>query len=165
VSDLDELRIRIGRLEDESEITRLILTYGPAADAGLASFAGALWTEAGIYDWDVSGDPHQGCGGVEAMLRSQGHQELIASGVAHFSGPPLIQVDGDHGKALNYSMVMRRDGDRFYLWRVSAVRWDLERVGSQWRVAKRTNRLLKKAGGGRELFEGTLDELFQMDEQ
>jgi SnoaL-like domain len=163
--EIEELYARIRYLEDESAITKLILTYGPAADAGLASFAGGLWTEQGAYDWDADGDPHLGSGGVEAMLRSDGHQGLIARGVAHFSGSPLIEIDGDHGTALNYSMVMRLEGDRFFLWRVSAVRWDLERVGPRWRVGKRTNRLLTESGGGRQLFEGALKELFEVAEQ
>ena len=124
-----------------------------------------LWTEDGAYDWDADGDPHLGSGGVEAMLRSDVHQRLIATGVAHFSGPPLIEIDGDYGTALNYSMVMRRDGDRFFLWRVSAVRWDLERAGTRWRVGRRTNRILKEFGGGRQLFEGALKELFEVREQ
>ena len=45
-----------------------------------------------------------------------------------------------------------RDGGRFYLWRVDAVRWDLERVGSSWQVRCRTNRLLDDSGHGAALF-------------
>ncbi|CAN5705447.1 hypothetical protein BH11ACT6_BH11ACT6_17430 [soil metagenome] len=45
IADLQE---RVNRLEDESAITRLIMSYGPAADAGLTSFAGQLWLEDGL---------------------------------------------------------------------------------------------------------------------
>ena len=62
------------------------------------------------------------------------HQNLIGAGVAHFAGPLLIDLDGDQATALNYSLVMRREGERFYLWRVSAVRWDLARTDEGWRV-------------------------------
>ena len=55
---------------------------------------------------------------------------------------------------------MRREEDRFFLWRVSAVRWDVERVDSRWRVRRRTNRLLDESGAGRRLFGETLQELF-----
>ena len=58
---------------------------------------------------------------------------------------------------------MRREQDRHYLWRVSAVRWDVERVDSQWRVRRRTNRLLDASGAGRQLFGDTLQELFEED--
>lgn len=157
---LAELTARVRRLEDESAIARLIMTYGPAADAGLTSLAGQLWLEDGTYDWDANGTPHHGSAGVDAMLQSDGHQNLIAAGIGHFAGPLLIDVDGDSATAVNYSLVMRRDGGRFYLWRVSAVRWDLSRVDSGWRVRRRTNRLLDETGVGRELFGDTLGELF-----
>ena len=61
------------------------MSYGPAADAGLTSFAGQLWLEDGVYDWDADGEPHQGSAGVDAMLQGDGHQGLIARGVAHFA--------------------------------------------------------------------------------
>jgi hypothetical protein len=94
------------------------------------------------------------------MLRGDSHQGLIARGVAHFAGPLLVDVDGDRGTALNYSLIMRREEDRHYLWRVSAVRWELERVEARWRVRRRTNRLLDASGGGRRLFGDGLRELF-----
>jgi SnoaL-like domain len=157
---LDELEARVRRLEDESAIQRLIMSYGPAADAGLASFAGNLWLEDGEYDWDANGTPHRGTAAVEAMLQSDGHRRLMSEGVAHFGGPLLVEVNGDRATAVNYSLIMRREERRFYLWRVSAVRWDLERAGSRWRVRRRTNRLLDETGAGRELFGSTLQELF-----
>jgi len=162
VSDtsLDDLAARLQRLEDESAIQRLIMSYGPAADAGLAHFAGQLWQDDGLYDWDADGEPHVGGEGVEAMLRTDVHQHLMGAGVAHFAGPLLVEVAGDRATALNYSLIMRRDGRRFYLWRVSAVRWDLERSGTRWRVRRRANRLLDESGAGRQLFGESLQELF-----
>jgi hypothetical protein len=158
---LAALQERVRRLEDESAITKLVMSYGPAADAGLTSFAGQLWLEDGVYDWDADGEPHQGSAGVDAMLQSDGHQGLIGRGVAHFGGPLLLELDGDRATALNYSLIMRREQDRFFLWRVSAVRWDVERVDSQWRVRRRANRLLDETGAGRQLFGDTLQELFE----
>jgi SnoaL-like domain len=158
--ELTDLRRRLRRLEDESAITRLIMSYGPAADAGLTSFASEVWASDGEYDWDAGGTPHQGSAGVDAMLQSDGHQGLIAAGIGHFAGPLLIELGEDAATALNYSLIMRREGDRFYLWRVSAVRWDLARLDSGWRVRRRTNRLLDETGAGRQLFGTTLGELF-----
>jgi hypothetical protein len=156
----DGLEARLRRLEDESAIQRLIMSYGPAADAGLTSFAGQVWLEDGVYDWDADGEPHEGSAAVDEMLQGAGHQGLISRGVAHFAGPLLVDVDGDRATALNYSLIMRRDEDRFFLWRVSAVRWDVERNGSSWRVRRRTNRLLDETGVGRALFGDSLPELF-----
>ena len=65
-NEIEELQAVVRRLEDESAITRLILSYGPAADGRLASFAGSLWLEDGVYDWDADGSPHEGSAGVEA---------------------------------------------------------------------------------------------------
>ena len=113
-----------------------------------------------MYDWDADGEPHEGSAAVDEMLQGAGHQGLISHGVAHFAGPLLVDVDGDRATALNYSLIMRRDEDRFFLWRVSAVRWDVERNGSSWRVRRRTNRLLDETGVGRALFGDSLQELF-----
>ena len=111
---LEALQARVRYLEDESAITRLIMSYGPAADAGLTSFAGHLWLEDGVYDWDAEGDAHLGSAAVDAMLQGDNHQGLIARGVAHFAGPLLIDLDGDRATALNYSLIMRREQDRHY---------------------------------------------------
>ena len=159
-SGVDELRARLTRLEDVAAITSVILTYGLAADAGMASFAGELWVDDGEYDWDAEGEPHVGSAGVEMMLSGGHHRSLMAEGVAHFAGPPLIEVDGDRAMALYYSLIMRRELDRSYLWRVSAVRWEFERVGSHWQVRRRTNRLLDPSLAGSELFGSTLREHF-----
>jgi hypothetical protein len=153
MSMTEELLARLGRVEDELAIGRLILTYGPAADAGLAARAASVWSEDGEYDWDADGSPYMGRAAVEAMLRADRHLGIIGGGAAHFAGPPLIHLDGDRAMALTYSLIMRRDADhgRFYLWRVSAARWDLERDGGSWRVRRRTNRLLDETGVGRTL--------------
>ena len=157
---LEELQLRVRRLEDESAIRTLVMSYGPAADAGMTSFAGKLWLE---DDWDAAGEPFQGTAGVDAMLQGERHQGLIERGVAHFAGPPLIDVDGDRATALAYTIVMRRKEGRYFLWRVSAARWDLERAAAVWRIRRRTNRLLDETGAGRVLFGDTLRELFEDD--
>jgi hypothetical protein len=162
MTSIDELAHRLQRLEDESAIRRVVLAYGPGADAGLAAFAASAWLEDGEYDWDAAGTPHQGRAGVDAMLRTDGHREIIDAGSAHFAGPPLIRIDGDRATALTYSLILRRDPEqqRFSLWRLSAARWDLERADDSWRVRRRTNRLLDEHEAGQRLLRTSLPEMF-----
>ena len=51
-TEMEALTARMQRVEDELAIRRVILSYGPAADAGETARAGALWADDGEYDWD-----------------------------------------------------------------------------------------------------------------
>jgi hypothetical protein len=165
VAELDvlaELDARLRQIEDELAIRRVILSYGPAADSGMAERAASIWCEDGTYDWDVNRAAHEGRDAVEAMLRGDAHRNIIGGGAAHFSGPPLIEVDGDRATALSYSMVLRREAEtgRFFLWRLSAAHWELQRVDDVWQVERRTHRLLDDTGAGRDLFGEVMREHF-----
>ncbi len=149
---MDELLARVQRLEDELAVQRLVLSYGPTADAGLSGQTAARWTEDGVYDWDADGEPHEGRTAVAAMLAGDAHQGFVARGAAHVMSPPVVALDGDSAVAVNYSLVVARREEGFELWRTSAVRWDLLRTREGWRVARRTNRLLDGSGRGRDLF-------------
>src|SRR5215204_2774949 len=127
--DPNDFEARLERVEDELAIRRVILSYGPAADAGETTRAGVLWADDGEYDWDAELPALRGPDAVAAMLAGKGHQSLIAHGVAHFAGPPLVEVDGDRATALSYSFVLRRDDDqRVYVWRLGAARWEFSRA-------------------------------------
>jgi len=156
--DPNDFEARLQRVEDELAIRRVILSYGPAADAGETARAGALWADDGEYDWDAAQPALQGPDAVDAMLQGRGHQSLIGAGVAHFAGPPVIEVDGDHATALSYSFVLRRDAEqqRAYVWRLGAARWEFTRADGRWRIHRRTHRRLDETGAGRELFGDTL---------
>jgi hypothetical protein len=159
--DVEELAARLRRVEDELAIRAVVLSYGPAADAGLAARAASLWCDDGEYDWDGERPALSGPAAIATMLEGRQHQSLIADGVAHFAGPPLIEIDGDHATALSYSFVLRRDDDqRVYVWRLGAARWEFVRVDDRWRIHRRTHRQLDQSGAGRELFGDTLREGF-----
>ncbi|HEV3069167.1 MAG TPA: hypothetical protein VGY50_15035 [Streptosporangiaceae bacterium] len=55
---------------------------------------------------------------------------------------PRVSVEGDVAVAVNHSRVYLKDGLYWRLERVSANRWELERIEGTWRVIRRTNRLL-----------------------
>ena len=158
-AEFEELQIRLCRLEDTAEITRLIMSTG-RRPSRTDLVRGAAMVRKWAYDWDAEGMAHQGSAGVEAMLKSDGHLSLMARGIAHFGGPPLIDLDGDEATAVNYSLIMRSEGDRFYLWRVSAVRWDLERVDSRMASAEAQQSATRRDRRRSRIFGDTLTELF-----
>jgi 2-keto-4-pentenoate hydratase len=135
------LEQRLARLEEEAEITRLIATYGPLADAGDAEAVAALWVEDGVYDVDEI--KMTGRAQILAMIRSRNHREWIAGGCAHFVGPVRVSLDVDAGlaEAVGHSlMVVNQDG--FVVRRATANHWQLRRTDEGWRVVVRTSRVL-----------------------
>ena len=93
--DLEHLAARVQRIEDELAIRRVILSYGPAADAGETERAGALWADDGLYDFDTTTRSLEGPAEVAAMLQGRGHQALIGEGVAHFAGKEQERTQSD----------------------------------------------------------------------
>lgn len=139
-SRLAALEDRLRALEDERDITRLILSYGPLVDSGCPAGVAALWEPDGVYDVDellMTGQAE-----IEAMVRSAGHQRWIAGGCAHVAGPPHITLDGDEATAVGYTLMIVKRPDGFVLRRATANRWRLRRTPAGWRAVTRTNRVL-----------------------
>ncbi|MEV0660958.1 nuclear transport factor 2 family protein [Actinomadura luteofluorescens] len=137
---LAALEGRLRALEDEREITRLILSYGPLVDSGCASEVAGLWEPDGVYDVDelmMTGHPE-----IEAMVRSANHQRWISGGCAHVVGPPHVTVTGDEATAVGYTLMIVKRPDGFVLRRATANHWRLRRTPSGWRAVTRTNRVL-----------------------
>ena len=85
---LARLEERVGRLEDELAITRLVASYGPLVDAGESEAVAGLWSEDGTYD--VEGWSMTSQADIRAMVESDGHQGLIRGGCSHFLGPAHV---------------------------------------------------------------------------
>ena len=139
-----EAEARLQRLEDLEAIRKLIARYGPLADAGRSAEVAALWTVGGKYEISGFGHAH-GRDRIAAMIDSPVHRGLMAEGCAHVLSPPAITLVGDRAEAVNHSFVLRRDGENWRAWRVSANRWELTRTAEGWRVARRVNRPLDGA--------------------
>ncbi|GGU99586.1 hypothetical protein GCM10010182_15730 [Actinomadura cremea] len=137
---LAALETRLRALEDEREITRLILSYGPLVDSGRAPEVAALWDDDGVYDVDelLMTGPAE----IDAMVRSANHRRWISGGCAHFVGPPHVTVTGDEATAVGYTLMIVNGPDGFVLRRATANRWTLRRTPSGWRAVTRTNRVL-----------------------
>jgi ketosteroid isomerase-like protein len=134
------LEERVKRLEDEQAVYRLVSSYGPAMDTGSGAECGALWADDGVYEFD--GKRAHGPAGVAAMTEADYQQQLIREGCAHVMAMPLVEVDGDTAVATCYSRVYRHGDDGYWIWRVSANRWELVRTADGWRIKRRTNRTL-----------------------
>ncbi len=131
---------RIGLLEDQLAIHRLINSWGPAVDTGNADVAASLFAEDGLLESDLS--YLIGPAAVGAMVLAEGHQSLIADGSAHIPAFPILHVDGDRASATGYTRVYRHTEGGYEVWRVSANRWEFRRTADGWRVTKRTNHVI-----------------------
>jgi ketosteroid isomerase-like protein len=147
VSEIDELRqavaalqARVQSLEDHLEITQLVAQYGPAVDSGSAEATAALWTDDGTFD-AVNAMEMRGREQIAGMVRSDGHQGLIANGCGHVLTVPHVVVDGDEAEGRSYALNIRWDAeaDRFWVARVSANTWRWVRTDDGWRIAERVN--------------------------
>jgi hypothetical protein len=143
---LAAVEARLRAAEDTLEIMRLVNSYGPLADSGSSHQAASLWVEEGVYD--VGGSDitpsHRTVGykDLKAIYDAPAHQELIHIGSAHFIGPLSVTVEGDIAQAVGYSQVVKKDGERWILWRAAINHFELVRTPAGWRITTRTNRVL-----------------------
>ena len=140
---------RVALLEDKLAITELMTAYGPAIDSGSAEAVARLWTEDGVYDVDTG--VMRGHAEITAMVRSQAHQSWIEGGCGHVLEPGHTRVDGTTAVSTCKSQLIIRDGDSFKVHRVTATRWNLEKIDGQWKVTLRTSRVLDGRAEARDL--------------
>ena len=139
------LEKRLQTAEDHLEILNLISAYGPLADSCSVEEAIAQWVPGGGYNY---GKPGGGTQRLEApeplgnVWRQEGHVELTRTGSAHMAATPKIVVKGDKADAVGYSLVIKREGDRWFVWRAAINHWTLVRTPQGWRVDEKFNRTL-----------------------
>ena len=150
------LEERIGALEDQLALYRLVSTYGPAVDTGSGAEAAALWAEDGAYEFDTS--RLDGPEGIAAMVAGETHQGLIQQGCAHILALPVLRVDGDEASATGYSRVYRHVDDGYEVWRVSANHWRFRRTPEGWKVTHRMNRTLDGSPAARRILRQAFDD-------
>lgn len=146
---LAALETRLQHLEDEVEIQRLVASYGPAVDAGIAEEVAGLWTEEGGYD--VDGMRMDNRAEIDAMVRSVAHQGLIGRGATHFLGPARVTITGDDAVAVCHSILVVFHKERYVVARSGANRWQLRRTPTGWRTVHRTTRTLDGSDEARAL--------------
>jgi hypothetical protein len=152
VSDdrLAALEHRLNLLEDERAIERLIASYGPLVDAGEAEAVASLWAIDGSYDvgdWTMSNRDE-----VNAMVKSDAHQGLMARGCCHFFGPPVVTVDGDRAHAVCQSTILvRREAGGYHVMRAGVHLIRLRRAEHRWEIVSRVARQLDGSGAAFDL--------------
>ncbi len=137
---LAELERRLGRIEDERAIERMIASYGPLVDAGEADATAGLWAVDGGYD--VEDWPMRSRDDVAAMVRSDAHQGMIARGCSHFLGPAVVTVDGDDAVAVCESALFVKMAKGFGVFRAGVNHFRLQRRDGRWQIVHRTTRAL-----------------------
>lgn len=146
---LARLEERVGRLEDELAITRLVASYGPLVDAGEAEAVAGLWAADGTYD--VEGWQMRSREDIRAMVESDGHQGLIDGGCSHFLGPVHVHVRGDEAIAVCESILVRHREGTYSVRRAGANHFHLRREPDGWRIKQRTTRALDGSAQARDL--------------
>jgi hypothetical protein len=142
---LSALEARLRAAEDQLEILQLLNTYGPLVDSGSSEPAADLWIKGGGYNFSggISGGTRLSAPDeLVAMYETEGHKNLVKTGVSHFTGTPRIAVNGDTAQAVGYSFVVLKEGDRWFLWRAAINEWTLVRTPEGWRIKERFNRTL-----------------------
>ncbi|MBM9458338.1 nuclear transport factor 2 family protein [Nocardioides sp. zg-536] len=150
-AQLAALTQRVRALEDVEAVREVVTAYGPAVDAGDAEAVGRLWTDDAVYDLDLK--VFTGREEIVEMVRTAPHQDYLAEGCGHLLDPVHVRVDGDEAVATCHSMLLRRssDEDSFWVWRVSANRFELVRSEGGWLIRRRTARVLDGRASAREL--------------
>lgn len=142
---LAALEDRLNLLEDERAIAQLIASYGPLVDAGDAEAVASLWAPDGSYDvgdWQMSSRDE-----VNAMVKSDAHQGLMARGCCHFFGPPVVTVDGDTARAVCQSTILvRREAGGYRVMRAGVHLIRLRRTEHGWQIVSRVARQLDGSG-------------------
>jgi hypothetical protein len=157
---LDALEARCRKAEDHLEILNLLNTYGPLVDSCTAKEAAELWIEGGKYSFTKpDGEPASMSAPDEiaSVYAWPGHVELTETGCAHMTATPRIKVDGDAARALAYSFVVLREGERWFVWRAAVNHWTLTRTGDGWRIVERFNRPLDGSKESHETMQKVLE--------
>jgi len=163
------LESRLRDVEDRLEIYNLIASHPPGADTGGSEHVAACWVEDGVFDRGAGLSSPQGRDALAAQVRSPGHQAAITGGLAHFTGLPYVEIDGDRATVISYLQILvpQRQGDPvevpnhgtskgFRVHRMGANKWELVRTPDGWKFKSRTLRMLDGSQEARDILRHAL---------
>ena len=137
---------RLEKIEAELAIRNVIACYGMAADCGDIETALDCHSKDAVY---VVSNPNSGRGdetddlklhghqAIADMLSSEMHQSLLPD-CAHTVGPLLVEVNKDTAKVLGYSRVYHKQS----LMRLAINQWEMQKVETAWKIARRESRVM-----------------------
>jgi hypothetical protein len=164
---LATLAERLGRLEDQLAIHRLVMSHPFGADTNSVGFLQSLYAADGELDLGER-DPERHAGDAEGVIKraqmieaanSPEFNALIASGAAHVSSAPVVELNGDQATAWNYTQLLGFEQGSFRVRRVVANRWEMRREQGGWRVVRRTLRLINGSTRALDVLRGAVDSL------
>jgi hypothetical protein len=163
------LEQRVRAIEDRLEIYNLIAGHPPSADTGADYYAEAAYTDDGVFDRGPGLTGASGNKALGALLKSDGHQAAIAGGLAHFTGLPYIELDGDTAAVTSYLQILTPNkigpavevpnhgaSRGYHIHRVVTNRWELVRTAAGWKIKRRTIRLVDGSEPSREILREAL---------
>src|SRR4029079_6223287 len=146
---------RIREIEDRLEIYNLIASHPPSADTGGAEHIAACWVDDGVFDRGAGLSSPRGREMLANQVKAPAHQAAIAGGLAHFTGLPYVEIDGDTAMVISYLQILgpQTQGEPvevpnhgtskgFRVHRMGANKWELVRTPEGWKFKSRSLRLL-----------------------
>lgn len=163
------LEARLTAVEDRLEIYNLIAGHPPSADTGADYYAEAVYMEDGVFDRGANLLGAKGNKAIAAILVSEGHQAAIAGGLAHFTGLPHIELDGDQAVVTSYLQILtpKKTGEPvevpnhgasrgYHIHRLVTCRWELKRTAAGWKIQRRTICPVDGSEPSRDILRGAL---------
>jgi hypothetical protein len=160
---------RLRAVEDRLEIYNLIAGHPASADTGADYYAEAVYMEDGVFDRGANLSGAKGNKAIAAILTSEGHQAAIAGGLAHFTGLPYVELNGDHAVVTSYLQILtpKKTGDAvevpnhgasrgYHIHRLVTSRWELKRTTAGWKIRRRTIRPVDGSEPSRDILRGAL---------
>jgi len=163
------LEDRVRAIEDRLEIYNLIASHPPSADTGGSEHIAACWVEDGVFDRGENLSSSRGRDMLAKQVLSPEHQAAIAGGIAHFTGLPYVEIDGDSAVVISYLAILvpqtqgdpvevpnHGSGKGFRVHRMTANRWELTRTPQGWKFKHRALRQLDGSEPARKILRGAL---------
>jgi hypothetical protein len=167
-----DLETRLRAVEDKLAIYELIASHPPSADTGNAPYTRSVYRRDGVFDRGPTLDGARGADAIAAFIQRPEHAEAIRGGLAHFTGLPLIDLQGDKAIVTSYLMIVHLDHEgaprelanhgvstSYRIHRAVVNRWELEKHDGRWQIARRTLLPVDGSEAHQKLLRSGLDDL------